>query len=81
MGEATALEVIDIVSDLTSQMILLRRGNVYPALRGLQGEGLVKSRSKHSAMTGRDRDLWSLTPKGKKIAAIHKKAMAALYAA
>lgn len=64
LGEATALDIIERVGDLTKGSITLRRGNIYPALNGMFKDKLVKCKSKTSTETGRDRQVWSLTKVG-----------------
>jgi DNA-binding PadR family transcriptional regulator len=69
----------DHLGELSDEEITLQRGNVYPALNKLQMDGLVKCKKRKSNHTNRERQLWSLTPQGRREAERHRKAVLSLY--
>lgn len=79
-GEDTALGIIDSVEKMTNGGIALRRGNVYPALSSLHLSEMVKCKERKSNATNRNRQLWSLTSKGRREAERQQAAVLSLYA-
>jgi len=65
-GKSFGLELIDRVSDSTKGAVKLGQGSIYPALRDLEGEGLIKSwdESVPAARGGRPRRYYELTADG-----------------
>lgn len=66
-GEGFGLQLICRVSDLTSGVIELKQGSVYPALLALEKEGLVTSWDMHPepGFGGRPRVVYRLTKAGR----------------
>ena len=69
-GPSYGLELIDRVSDRTEGKIRLHEGSVYPALRALEREGLVRSYSADPLPErgGRPRRYYELTAEGSRAA-------------
>ena len=62
-GPGYGLELLERISDRTGDRVRLRLGSLYPALRALQQEGLVRSWDR-SRRRGRPRRYYELTIKG-----------------
>jgi len=69
-GEAYGLEVADRVATMTKGETKLGPGRLYPTLRALEEEGLLRSRigEPEPERGGRPRVYYSLTAKGSKAA-------------
>ncbi len=69
-GDGYALELIDRVAEKTNGQIVLGQGSVYPALRALKKEGLVKTFQSEPLQErgGRRRTYYSLTAEGERVA-------------
>jgi len=80
-GEGFGLELIDRVAERTKGRIKLGQGSVYPALRDLEEEGLVKSWDGEplSERGGRPRRYYELTAKGRHVAVEQRAAVAGLF--
>lgn len=65
-GEGYGLDLIDRVAERTKGKVRLRHGSVYPALRALEREGLVRSWDGEpvSEIGGRPRRYYELTAEG-----------------
>lgn len=65
-GAGFGLELIDRVRERTNGQIKLHQGSVYPALRGLERDGLVSSYEGETtdARGGRPRIYYKLTAEG-----------------
>ena len=70
-GESYGLELIERVRDLTEGRMKLMQGRVYPLLRELEREGLLKSYDGEpvSERGGRPRRYYELTSAGRRAAA------------
>jgi PadR family transcriptional regulator PadR len=81
-GEGYGLDLIDRVKDRTKGRIVLGQGSVYPALRDLEQEGLVKSYESEPLPErgGRPRRYYKLTAAGQRAAVGDSEAVAALFA-
>ena len=80
-GEGYGLELIERVAARTKGKVALGQGSVYPALRGLEADGLVKSREADPTPErgGRPRVYYKLTAAGQREAIAARKAMAVLF--
>jgi DNA-binding PadR family transcriptional regulator len=58
------LELIERVRRRSGGAVRLRMGSVYPALQGLEGQGLVRARPVRAAGRGRPRRYYELTLDG-----------------
>src|SRR5574341_1438418 len=58
------LELMKRVHDSTGGVVGLRMGSIYPALRALEGEGLVRCLRVAARRKGRPRRYYELTPRG-----------------
>lgn len=75
------LQIIDRIRGQTAGRVRLRLGSVYPALRKLQGQGLVTSWEVPASGRGRPRRYYELTLKGVAAAAAQRKALEGLLGA
>lgn len=73
-GESYGLELIERVEKHSKGQIKLHQGSVYPALRTMEDDGLVRSYDGESIPErgGRPRRYYVLTPKGKEVAESHR---------
>ena len=80
-GEGYGLDLIKRVNDRSSGDIKLHQGNVYPALRDLEAEGLVKSWEADPTPErgGRPRRYYKLTAAGQRAALQQTRAVAGLF--
>ena len=69
-GESYGLELIDRVKDATKGKLVLFQGRVYPVLRQLESEGLLKSFDGEPVTQrgGRPRRYYELTAEGRRVA-------------
>ena len=72
------LQIIERVRQHTAGRIRLRLGSVYPALRGLGSQGLVRSWGAPNPKRGRRRLYYELTPKGVAAARAEREAIQGL---
>ncbi len=80
-GESYGLQLIGRVAERTKGKVKLRHGSVYPALRWLEREGLIKSRdSKPVPETGgRPRRYYELTAEGLRCAREQRESISGLF--
>jgi PadR family transcriptional regulator, regulatory protein PadR len=80
-GEGYGLDLIERVRDNTKGRIILGQGSVYPALRDLEEEGLVKSYEGEPIPErgGRPRRYYKLTAAGQRAALADADAVTALF--
>lgn len=80
-GEGYGLELIERVEQRTKGAVKLRQGSVYPALRDLEDEGLVKSYEGEPIPErgGRPRRYYRLTAKGQRAALEQGEAVRGLF--
>ena len=80
-GPSYGLELIDRVERLTDGKFKLRHGSVYPALRSLERDGLVRSfRGEGVPETvGRPRRYYELTAKGEEAASKQRELISSLF--
>ncbi len=69
-GRGFGLEIIEKVRERTEGRIVLNEGSVYPALKALEREGLVRSFEGEplSERGGRPRRYYELTGEGRRVA-------------
>jgi PadR family transcriptional regulator, regulatory protein PadR len=69
-GEGYGLQLIDRIRDDAGGHLVFAQGVLYPALRRLEQEGLVKSRTSDALPErgGRPRIYYKLTPAGQRVA-------------
>ena len=67
------------VRERTGGHVRLRPGSVYPALRALQREGLLRSLDRRPSSVGRPRRYYELTPRGVAKAMAQREALAAFF--
>jgi DNA-binding PadR family transcriptional regulator len=72
------LQIIERVREHTAGRIRLRLGSVYPALRDLREQGLVRSWGAPNPKRGRRRFYYELTPKGVAAARAEREAIQGL---
>jgi PadR family transcriptional regulator PadR len=79
-GESYGLELIERVHTCSNGSIKLLQGRVYPALRQLEAEGLVKSFDGPPLLErgGRPRRYYRITAEGRRVACSQAHAIAAL---
>ncbi len=82
-GKGFGLELIDRVKERTKGAIKLGQGSVYPALRDLEHEGLVRSWDGEplAERGGRPRRYYELTAQGRRTAVEQHEAVAGLFGA
>ena len=80
-GPGYGLDLIDRVRQQTSGRLSLNNGSVYPALRALEREGLVKSYEGETAPErgGRPRRYYRITGLGRKAAMQNREAAGSLF--
>jgi len=80
-GEGYGLDLIDRVKERTKGKVKIHQGNVYPALRDLEAEGLVRSWEAEPLPErgGRPRRYYKLTATGQKAALQQAEAVAGLF--
>ena len=80
-GEGYGLDLIDRVKERTKGKVKLHQGNVYPALRDLEREGLLKSYESDPLPErgGRPRRYYKLTAAGQRAATQDRDAVAGLF--
>ena len=80
-GEGYGLDLIKRVEDRTKGKVKLHQGNVYPALRDLEADGLVKSYESEPLPErgGRPRRYYKLTAAGQRAALQQSEAVAGLF--
>jgi PadR family transcriptional regulator PadR len=80
-GKGFGLELIDRVAERTKGRIKLGQGSVYPALRDLEDEGLVKSWDGEPIPErgGRPRRYYELTAEGRRAAFDQREAVVGLF--
>jgi PadR family transcriptional regulator PadR len=80
-GEGYGLELIDRVKERTKGKVPLHQGTVYPALRELERDGLVKSWDGEPLPErgGRPRRYYKLTAAGQRAALDDQRAVAGLF--
>jgi PadR family transcriptional regulator PadR len=81
-GEGYGLDLIERVRKRTHGRVALGQGSVYPALRDLENEGLVKSYEADALPErgGRPRRYYKLTASGQRAALADTRAVASLFA-
>ncbi len=57
--------ILKVLEEKTNEMLVIEEGTLYPVLRKLEGNGILKSNKKK--VDGRERKVYSLTENGKKI--------------
>lgn len=74
------LELIDLVRDMTGGKVRIVQGRVYPVLRSLEADGLLRSWDGDPVPErgGRPRRYYELTAEGRRVATGEAKAIAAL---
>jgi PadR family transcriptional regulator, regulatory protein PadR len=79
-GESYGLELIDRVYQLTGGRLKLMQGRVYPVLRELEREGLLRSFEGQALPErgGRPRRYYEITAEGRRVARMDAKAVLAL---
>ncbi len=79
-GKGYGLDLIDRVAKRTKDAITLKDGSVYPALRALEKEGLLKSFEADASPErgGRPRRYYELTGEGRRAAREQTKAIIGL---
>jgi len=79
-GKGFGLELIDRVKDRTKGKIALHQGSVYPLLRAMEDEGLLKSWDDEPSdvRAGRPRRYYELTAEGLRAAREQSKTLAGL---
>jgi PadR family transcriptional regulator, regulatory protein PadR len=80
-GEGFGLQLIERVKERTKGAVTLNQGSVYPALRDLEAEGLVKSYDGETTPErgGRPRRYYKITAEGRKAAFAERDAIAGLF--
>jgi PadR family transcriptional regulator, regulatory protein PadR len=80
-GPGFGLELIDRVGERTKGRIRLGQGSVYPALRGLEDDGFVKSYDGEPMPDrgGRPRRYYKLTAEGRRAALADGEALRGLF--
>lgn len=78
---AYGLEIVDRVRNATGGQMSLRSGSLYPALRKLESEGLLRSRQVSSPRNrvGRPRRYYELTRRGVLAAMLQRERLAAFF--
>jgi len=71
-GEMYGYEILQEAARRSANAFEFKEGTLYPALHQLEKKGLIKSQWR-TADSGRERKYYSLTPKGRKAAAIYEK--------
>jgi PadR family transcriptional regulator PadR len=81
-GESYGLEIIDRVRDSSCGKIRLLQGRVYPVLRELEADGLLRSfdGEPRADRNGRPRRYYELTAEGRRVATGDARALAGLLA-
>jgi PadR family transcriptional regulator PadR len=76
-GKSYGLELIERVRERTKGQILLNEGSVYPALKALEREGLLRSFEGEPLPErgGRPRRYYELTGKGRRVAVEQRTAL------
>ena len=79
-GKSYGLEIIDKVKERTKGAIVLTEGNIYPALKALENEGLLRSFSgpPMPERGGRPRRYYELTGEGRRVATEQREALVSL---
>jgi PadR family transcriptional regulator PadR len=79
-GKSYGLEVIDRVRDQTKGALVLDVGNVYPVLRAMEREGLLRSVDGEKMLDrgGRPRRYYELTAEGRRVATAQPTALIGL---
>jgi PadR family transcriptional regulator PadR len=79
-GRGYGLEIIERVKERTSGAIVLTEGNVYPALKSLEREGLLRSYDGEPIPErgGRPRRYYELTGEGRRVATEQRAALIGL---
>src|SRR5581483_6814226 len=79
-GESYGLEVIERVRIMSGGKIRILQGRVYPVLRELEADGLLRSYDGElvAERGGRPRRYYELTASGRRVAASEAKAIAGL---
>jgi PadR family transcriptional regulator PadR len=82
-GDGYGLELIDRVKDRTGGKLVLRQGTIYPALREMEKEGLVKSYEADPTPErgGRPRVYYKITGAGRRVSSEAKQIVAGLFGA
>jgi PadR family transcriptional regulator PadR len=82
-GESYGLELIQRVTDLTDGRIVLMQGRVYPVLREMEDEGLLRSFDGPAVQSrgGRPRRYYELTAQGRRAANADARAITRLFEA
>lgn len=80
-GPAYGLELVDKVKEHTKGLVVLGQGSLYPALRGLEEDGLVTSYEAEPTPErgGKPRRYYEITANGLKAAREHRIAAATLF--
>jgi PadR family transcriptional regulator PadR len=80
-GESYGLEIIEKVKERTKGAIVLNEGSVYPALKAMEREGLLRSFDGPSMPErgGRPRRLYKITGEGRRVAAEQHSAVTSLF--
>jgi PadR family transcriptional regulator PadR len=80
-GKSYGLEIIERVKERTKGAIVLHEGNVYPALKALEKDGLLKSFEGEPIPErgGRPRRYYELTGEGRRVAMEQRQAVSGLF--
>ena len=71
-GELYGYEILEEASRRSANAFEFKEGTLYPALHQLEKKGQIKSEWR-TAENGRERKYYSLTPKGRRVAAEYEK--------
>ncbi len=72
---AFGLEIIESGKRRSKGRLDLKEGSVYPALKALEVEGLLRSHEDEESRQGRPRIFYSLTPKGAREARLDREGL------
>lgn len=80
-GESYGLEIIERVATASGGRIKILQGRVYPVLRRLEADGLLRSRDGEPVPEtgGRPRRYYELTAEGRRVAKADSKALSGLF--
>lgn len=81
-GDSYGLELIERVSTATGGRLRLMQGRVYPVLRAMESQGLIRSYESEALAEriGRPRRYYALTASGSRAARADARALAGLFA-
>ncbi|WP_163998694.1 PadR family transcriptional regulator [Pyxidicoccus caerfyrddinensis] len=80
-GKSFGLEIIDKVKERTGGSVVLNEGSVYPALKAMEREGLLRSFDGEPMPErgGRPRRYYELTGEGRRAATAQQRAVSGLW--